>query len=260
MRIYRNQSNFLRTLKCHPEYAGYVQTLNWALVVLKIEKPMRECAYLPSYSKKEPLGIWEILPLLTEVISVRIEESETDSYPRAMIPQGLSLFPKVTSIIMSGTLTDTFVHAVLPIMKARQLQHLRLSYAEMKGPGRNYVEPTIKLLNSLTGRCTGLKILEIQDSEGCIFERCKALGEASVSTAYIKFLESVKETLVSFWFRCSGPWKGGTAQEELVMEMMHSINQIFKNKETWPRLQKVTTLPAIEASVSSQYNEGDSGS
>lgn len=247
--VYYKQSNFLRTLKRHPEYAGYVQSLKWALVVKEPEDLVDSLArlpsysnlpYLPSYSKCKPLGILEILLLLTEVISVKIDQGDTDQYPRAMIPQGLSLFPKATSISMFGILADTFVHAVLPVVKGRQLQHLNLCHVQLEAPGEDCMEPTIRLLNSLTGRCTSLKSLAIVESDHHIYKPCSALDKPTTATAYLEFLKSVKETLVTFKFICKdyGIIDPDVPSDD-VWKLKRSIHQVLR-RGPWPQLQNVT--------------------
>ena len=254
-KIYHKQSNFLRTLKRRPEYAGYVESLKWSFVVLESEELVDKLPHLPSYSKHKPLGLWEILLLLTEVISVEIDQDNIKGYPRAMIPPGLSLFPKATSISMFGKLTDTFVHAVLPVIKARQLRHLRLSHVQLDGPDAYLMDLTIKFLNSLTTRCTSLKSLNIVDSDYHILEPCSAQGGATMSTAYIKFLESVRETLVTFSFRCRN-FNGDDEEPEDALKVTDSIIQVLK-RGTWPRLQKVTTFPLISGWLSIRYGDWD---
>ena len=255
--VYYNQSSFLRTLKRHPEYARYIQKFRWPLVVLKLGEVVDNLPHLPSYSKRNPRGIWEILQLLTEVISVEIEEGNTDGYPRAMVPQGLSLFPKATSITMFGVLIDTLVHAVLPVVKARQLQHLGLYHVRLEAPVEDIMEPTIKFLSSLTGKCTSLKSLEIVESNDHVFEPCGALGEATASTAYMKFLESVKETLVAFRFICKDVGGSQGDPDDDVLEMTSNIHRVL-NRGTWPHLRKVTTMPILYSRVWNDYDDSDS--
>ena len=286
--VYYKQSNFLRALKRHPEYAGYVQSLKWALVVLESEEDADNlehllCSlkidylprksnraylpsysnlpYLPSYSRRKPLGMWEILVLLTEVISVKIDHGDTDGYPRAMIPQGLSLFPKATSISMFGILTDTLAHAILPVVKARQLQQLNLYHVQLETPGEDCMEPTIRFLNSLTDKCISLKSLAIVESDHHIYEPCSALGNATAATAYLKFLKSVKETLVTFNFICKEINPHSTSDpdgpSEDVWKMTNSIIQVLQ-RGTWPQLRKVKTSPIRSGWLEIKYNDWDS--
>ena len=251
-KLFYKQSNFLRTLKRHPEYARYVQDINWALV-LEPREVVDNLPHLPSYSKRNPRGIWEILQLLTDVTSVRIGQGDTVGYSCAMVPQGLSLFPKATSITMSGILTDTFVHAVLPAIKARQLQHLALYRLELEAP----FGATIRFLNSLTGKCTSLKSLEILVADNGIFDDpCGALGGATASTAYMEFLESVKETLFAFWFRCKDVYGHPDNPDGDVMEMTSNIHRVL-NRGTWPHLRNVTTRPIVYCRAWTHYDGSD---
>ena len=242
LKHYLEQSAFLRTLKSHPEYARYVQYLKWTLLVLQPGQFPDDLPCLPSYSNHISGGIWEILPLLTEVIWVEIDEYESCGYIRTTIPRGLSLFPKASIIAMEGCLTDTFAHAVLPVSKASHLQHLRLVDVDLGGTDMSAPDSTIRLLNSLTGRCVSLKTLVVKESNLYLFDRCSALGQATASEAYLEFLGSVRETLVHLWFACRDCLGNKTQPDPDVLSMMNKIYQTLK-RGTWPHLRNVTLLP-----------------
>ena len=248
LKLYDRQSKFLRTLKCRLDCARYVHCLKWTLIVLNAwEDFPKDLPLLPSYSNQRPKGLWEILLLLTEVTSIEIDEFGSMGYLGSAMPQGLSLFPKASTISIGGLWTDLIAHTSLTVSKAYHVQHLRLIdvHSELNSV------TTIGLLRNLTGKCANLKTLIISESDP-IPLLSRDLAGALASSVYGDFLESLRETLVTFRFN----WVKVVEYpmlDQKGLEMASNFDQVVR-RGTWPHLKKVTIAP-IQGDIMSSLNE-----
>ena len=253
---YHTQQSLFRTLRDRPEYASYVRNCTWSFVSLGSgsgSDPYSSC--LCAFEKFKTEEMWGIFTLLTEVSSVEIRGLTLawSDLINNIAPQYLLLFPKATSIAISGLLTNAVVHAVLPVSKASQLQHLCLKDNQVGSFRENRLEKATKILSRLTGKCTSLKSLVVEESEFNFLQPNQVRGAATASSVYIEFLESVRETLVIFCFDSEIHIIEGT---ERVLGIARSIGQFLK-LGAWPHLQKVAFFPSDD-SVSDLDEDGDS--
>ena len=236
---YNKQTLFLQTLKINREYAKYVKTLKWTLVYYDEDYHDTGFPFLPSYSRKKPLGIWELFKTLTEVTTVEIAEWDSCGQFRKFMPKNIFLFPKAITVKLQGVLTDTFTEYVLGTSKIRQVQHLHLVDFESETVGYTSTEATIMFLDGLVGKCTALKSLIIINSDLNLDD--PASDRDTEWKHYARLLESVKSTLEILRFKSHAFGGSGRLHDDIVYR--NSIEKIL-NHGNWPRLRKVTILPA----------------
>ena len=75
----------------------------------------------------------------------------------------------VNAVSLSGDMDQNLVHAIIPIDKAGQLQHLRLENFHMYVDMYKTRQTTRSFLASLIGVCTSMQSLEVIHSRGRSF-------------------------------------------------------------------------------------------
>lgn len=219
------------------EYAGYVRSLKWTLVFWDASENVDQLPFVPTYSGTQPQGLWTIFKALTEVTSVEFSEWECWGEFSDYIPEDGYLFPNVASISFQGHINTAFARYILSSTKANQLQHLCLLHFQIAVD----MEPTILFVNYLAGKFTSLKsLMIIEDPLNLMYPEDDLGTEIS---AYIKLLESVRETLETFYFEARiseipGPRHIPSAQDCFV-ELKSSIQMVL-NHGSWPCLREAT--------------------
>lgn len=235
-RTFHRQAMFLKTIKDHSEYAKHVQRFEWTFMNQRREDAQGWLEVLPSHSASEPGGMWEILSMLTNVSRAKVNEQSIE-FSWIKVPRDLTLFPRLKSISIFGSLVARLVRAILPVSKASQLQSLRLENFHMYSIARQAViETTGPFWASFVGNCTDLQSIEVIHGGDDFPFPCGVLG--TTCTVYASLIGSTRGTLKYLYYKRRG------FRENTQFDRSRRVQQVLDHGP-WPCLRKAKVLPKL---------------
>ncbi|KAG7009828.1 hypothetical protein G7Y79_00001g001000 [Physcia stellaris] len=244
---FHRQALFLKTIKAHPEYAKHVQRFEWTFMNKRREDARGWLEALPSYSASEPDGIWEILSTLSNVSQVKINEASIE-FSWIKVPKHLTLFPRLKSVSIFGSVVARLVRAILPVRKASQLQSLRLENFHMFSIARQaVVETTGPFFAGLVGNCADLQSIEIIHGGDDFPYPCAVLG--ATCTVYASLIDSSRGTLEYLYYKRR---YGNNIQFDSSMR----VRQVLE-RGSWPCLRNAEVRPKLRGEKRTAEGEAE---
>lgn len=255
---YEKQLILFQTLRLHPEYAHYVHALTWTPLDINIDAPGRNFwdnlvhqlmtaspPSAPSYLPAESGEIRKLLKMLVNVSRVQVSDLAINGRIRQQLHlENLSLFPKVTSISLIRSVSESTVKAILSGNKARQLQHLSFRNFFLPTTTSNLavlLHSTVLFINSLIGKCTNLKSLAVVHGINTSLVSVDDRLGTTLLASYFALLKSVRGTLEMLHFEATGmePFNGLE-----LLRVCEGVQAVLK-EGAWPCLRKAIILPEI---------------